>query len=65
MLVMTKFQITYKTKEQSKEESLQETLKRKPADRLILFLEMSAFYLNLYPPKKPEPDNNFHIYPNE
>ena len=62
---MTDIRITYKTKEQSKEESLQETLKRKPADRLILFLEMSAFYLNLYPPKKPESDNNFHIYPNE
>ena len=65
MLIMKDIRITYKTKEQSKEESLQETLKRKPADRLILFLEMSELYLNLYPPQKPEPDNNFHIYPNE
>ncbi|MFN2396257.1 MAG: hypothetical protein ABR597_11275 [Bacteroidales bacterium] len=62
---MNKIQITYNAKEQSKEESLLHTLKWKPADRLTLFLEMSEFYLNLYPPKKPETDNNFHIYPNE
>jgi hypothetical protein len=57
--------ITYNTKEQSKEESLLQAIKRKPADRLKLFLEMSEFYLNLYPTGKSEPDNNFQIYPNE
>jgi hypothetical protein len=65
MIVMVSPKITYNTKAQSKKESLLQTLKRKPADRLILFLEMSEFYLKLYTAVNPEPDNNFHIYPNE
>jgi hypothetical protein len=57
--------ISFTTKSQSKEESLREALERSPEERLRVFLQMSELYLNLYPPKDPEPDNNFHIYPNE
>jgi hypothetical protein len=60
---MNKARITYGTTEQSKEESLIADIQRSPAERIKLFLTMSEFYLKLYPPAKPLPDHNFHIYP--
>ena len=60
---MQKARITFSTKEQSKEESLIADIQRSPAERVQLFLTMSEFYLNLYPPAKHLTDNNFHIYP--
>ncbi len=57
--------ISFTTKAESKKDSLEKDMKRTPEDRFILFLRMSAFYLNLYPQKKQERDNNFHIFPHE
>jgi hypothetical protein len=62
---MSEPRITFGTKEQSKEESLLKDIERSPAERLKLFLEMSEFYLKLYPTPKSEPDPNFHVYRNE
>lgn len=61
--MMHKVKIEYSTKEQSKEESLIADIQRSPAERVRLFLAMSEYYLKLYPPAKPLPDSNFHIYP--
>ena len=63
--IMKTPQIRFNTKAQSKKESLEEDLRRKPGDRFELFLKMSAFYQNLYPAKKQEKDNNFHIFRHE
>ncbi len=57
--------IRFTTKAESKKESFEKDLHRRPEDRFVLFLKMSAFYQNLYPTKKQEKDNNFHIYPHE
>ncbi len=62
---MRKPQIRFITKAESKKESLAKDLRRRPEDRFMLFLKMSAFYQNLYPPKKQAKDNNFHIFPHE
>jgi hypothetical protein len=62
---MNKIKVTFTTKEESKAESLKLALEMDPADRLRVFLQMSEMYLNLYPPKEAEPDQNFHIYPHE
>jgi hypothetical protein len=62
---MAEPRITFGTKAQSKEESLLKDMERSPAERIKLFLEMSEFYLKLYPPPKSEPDYNFHIYRDE
>ncbi len=58
-------QIRFITKAESKKESLDKDLRRRPEDRFELFLKMSAFYQNLYPAKKQEMDNNFHIFRHE
>ena len=58
-------QIRFTTKAESKKESLEEDLRRRPEERFELFLKMSAFYQNLYPTKKQEKDNNFHIFRHE
>lgn len=57
--------VSFTTKEESKTENLRQNMERDPAERLRVFLQMSEFYLTLYPPQEPEPDYNFHIYPNE
>ncbi len=57
--------IRFTTKAESKKESFEKDMQRTPEERFRLFLKMSAFYLNLYPTKKQEQDNNFHIYPHE
>jgi len=62
---MRRRQIRFTTKAESKKESLDKDLRRRPEDRFALFLKMSAFYQNLYPTKKQEKDNNFHIFPHE
>jgi len=62
---MRRPQLRFTTKAESKKESLAKDLRRKPEDRFILFLKMSAFYQTLYPTKKQEKDNNFHIFPHE
>ena len=58
-------QITFRTKKQSKDESRLKDIERRPAERIMLFPELSEFYLKLYLPIKSEPDNNFHIYRDE
>ncbi len=62
---MRTVKVSFTTKEESNAESLRLTLERDPVDRLRVFLQMSELYLNLYPPKETEPDQNFHIYPHE
>ena len=62
---MSTVRVSYTTKEESKAASLRLTLEMDPVDRLRIFLQMSELYLCLYPPRKTEPDHNFHIYPHE
>ncbi len=57
--------IRFTTKAESKKESFEKDMQRTPEERFMLFLKMSAFYLNLYPTKKQEKDTNFHIFPHE
>ncbi|GEM_PF-1492994 len=59
---MNKIKVSFTTKEDSKAESIKQALEMEPMDRLRVFLQMSELYLNLYPPKEAEPDQNFQIY---
>ncbi len=62
---MRTVKVSYNTKEESKAGSLKLALEMDPVDRLRIYLQMSELCHTLYPPRKTEPDQNFHIYPHE